>query len=133
MQPSPEKQQEVEKESVRLQFLLLNAGIQISTYFAYTMYGVFWPYYIVMGLISIVIFAQTLAAAALMSTPHKGQASTDHSKDSLLNIRFLLAVIYAMSSYHLYILGYTIFGIIGIYNAVLMALSVIFRALTIDK
>jgi hypothetical protein len=39
MQPSPEKQQEVEKESVRLQFLLLNAGIQISAYFAYTMYG----------------------------------------------------------------------------------------------
>jgi hypothetical protein len=109
-------------------YMLLNIIIQLSAMFAYQSLMVIWPLYILIGLLSILVFVQTLAAAAVfgMQMPFKGIAN-DETRDHGLN--FLVSITYLASCYQLYIAGFEIFSVVAATHATILMLALILRGI----
>jgi hypothetical protein len=124
MQPQTEEnKEEVQKSSATL--LVINAGIQFAAFFAYTQYAVFWPYYIVIGMLSILILIQTIAAAAVWA----GYPNEKMIKKTDNGMLFLISLFYMVSCYQLYIIGYTFFSVVAFTHVTLISLASIFRSI----
>ena len=126
---SPEKKNELLQNNTYV--LLVNALIQISALLAYTQFEIFWPYYIVMALICLLIFVQTIAYPAAVANPEKlSLHKLKYQRD--LKMNFLVSLAYMISCYQLYITGFTILGVIGFMHAVMLAITVMFRSIKND-
>jgi hypothetical protein len=125
MQPQAEEnKEEIQKSSTSM--IVINAAIQFAAYFAYTQYAIFWPYYIVIGMLSIVILIQTIAAAGAFAGYNKNESKSKIYDNKML---FLVSLVYMMSCYQLYTIGYTIFSVVAFTHVVLISLAAIFRSI----
>lgn len=87
----------------------VNAVIQLSAIFAFQQFAVIWPLYIIVALISILIVIQTLGAAALFAQITPTKVSTRKTK----GINIMISLLYMISCYHIYLIGFTGFALVG--------------------
>jgi hypothetical protein len=105
---------------------LANAIVQFAAFFVYTQYEIFWPYYIVIGMLSFLILIQTIAAAAVFA----GYSSSEiNSKNTNNAMRFSISLVYMVSCYQLYIIGYTIFSVIAFTHVAILLLTSILSSI----
>jgi hypothetical protein len=124
MQPQTEEnKEEIQKSNTTM--LVINAGIQFAAFFAYTQYAVFWPYYIVIGMLSILILIQTIGAAAVWAG-YQNEKKSRKTDDSML---FLISIVYMVSCYQLYIAGYTIFSVVAFTHVAIISFAAILRSI----
>jgi len=125
MQPQAEEnKEEVQKSNSTM--MAANAIIQFSAFFAYTYYAILWPYYVVIGMLSLLILIQTIGAAAVLAGYTKNESKSKMHDNKML---FLISLVYMMSCYQLYIIGYTIFSVVAFTHVVLISLAAIFRSI----
>jgi hypothetical protein len=124
MQPRiEENKEEIQKSGTWL--MVINAAIQFAAYFAYTQYAIFWPYYIVIGMLSIVILIQTIAAASAFAGYSESKSKRVHDNKMI----FLISLVYMLSCYQLYTIGYVIFSVIAFTHVVIIFFAAIFRSI----
>lgn len=123
----------MEKEKQNSQaFFYINAFIQLSAILAFQQLTIIWPLYIVMALLSIIIAMQTLGAAILFS----GTAAIPNTKVKASNtggINILISLLYMVSSYHIYMIGFVGFGCVAATHSVIHLLTNIFGAIKNDS
>jgi hypothetical protein len=124
MQPQTEENKE-ETQKSNTAMLVINACIQFAAFFAYTQYAVFWPYYIVIGMLSILILIQTIGAAAVWAG-YQNEKKSRKTDDSML---FLISIVYMVSCYQLYIAGYTIFSVVAFTHVAIISFAAILRSI----
>lgn len=120
-----ENKDEVQKGNPYM--MVINAAIQFTAFFSYTQYAFFWPYYIVIGMLSILILIQTIVAAGAFAGYNNKTESKSKIHDN--KMLFLLSLVYMMSCYQLYTIGYTIFAVVAFTHVVLMSLAAILRSI----
>lgn len=106
-----------EEKQDRQLFFFVNAAIQLSAIFAYQQFAVLWPLYIVMGLLSIIVVLQTLGAAAAFSqiVSESTKVSTRQTK----GINILISLIYMVSCYNIYLIGFIGFAWVAATHSVI--------------
>jgi len=123
----------MEKEKQNSQaFFYVNAFIQLGAILAVQQLAIIWPLYIVMALLSIIIAIQTLGAAILFS----GAATIPHTKVKASNtggINILISLLYMVSSYHIYMIGFVGFGCVAATHSAIHLLTNIFGATKNDS
>lgn len=88
-------------------YAIINILFQIFAVISNQMMGLMWPLYIVIGMMALVIFLQTLAASALSAgypAPERKELRVDRG------IGVLVGIAYGVSAYQLYILDYVFFA-----------------------
>lgn len=98
----------------------VNATIQLCAVFAFQQLGLIWPLYIVMAMLSIVIAIQTLGAGISFSGI-KLKPSTKVPSTGGINV--LISVLYLVSSYHIYLIGFIGFAWIAATHSVIHLLT----------
>jgi len=106
-----------EEKQDRQLFFFVNAAIQLSAIFAFQQFAVLWPLYIVMGLLSIIVVLQTLGAAAAFS--QIVSESTKISTRQTKGINILISLIYMVSCYNIYLIGFVGFAWVAATHAVI--------------
>lgn len=123
----------MEKEKQNSQaFFYLNAFIQLSAIFAFQQLAIIWPLYIVIALLSVIIAIQTLGAAILFS----GAAAIPNTKVKSSNtsgINVIISLLYMISSYHIYTIGFVGFAWVAATHSVIHLLTNIFGAIKNDS
>lgn len=103
----------------------INAAIQLSAIFAFQQLGLMWPLYITIGLLSIVILLQTLGGAiAFSGIGLKGEVKVA----STGGINILISILYLVSSYHIYLIGFVGFAYVAATHSVIHLLTNIIGA-----
>ena len=103
----------------------INAAIQLSAIFAFQQLGLMWPLYITMVFLSIVILIQTLAAAlAFSGVGLKGEVRVAN----MGGINILLSILYLVSAYHIYLIGFVGFAYVAATHSVIHLLTNILGA-----
>jgi hypothetical protein len=97
-------------------FFYANAFIQLCAIFAFQQFGIVWPLYVIIVMLSTLIAMQTIAAAGAFSqiVPEK-KVSTRPSA----GINILVSVLYMISCYHIYIIGFVGFAWIAASHSVI--------------
>lgn len=88
-------------------FFYLNAFFQLTAILVFQQFGITWLLYIVMAMIGMMIAIQTLAAAISFSDsilPSKVRVA------NMGGINILISVLYMVSSYHIYLIGFVGFA-----------------------
>jgi hypothetical protein len=80
----------------------INALLQATALFASSQ-GVIWAMYPIMAMLCYIGFMQSIAAASLFSGFIEGSTENE---DPNYSISILVAILYLVSSYHVYTLGY---------------------------
>jgi hypothetical protein len=124
MQPHTKEKEEQELKSNSM-YMVINALTQFFAFFAYTQYAIFWPYYIVIGMLSILILIQTIGAAAVWAG-YQNEKKSRKTDDSML---FLISIVYLVSCYQLYIAGYTIFSVVAFTHVAIISFAAILRSI----
>lgn len=112
-------------------FFYLNAAIQLAAILTFQQLGIMWPLYIVMGMLGILIVMQTLAAGFLFSNIAPMQSSHQRNKNS--GIAFLISIIYMVSCYNIYLIGYVAFAWFASAHVIIQLLATIFGAMKNDS
>ena len=106
-------------------FYYTNAGLQLCAIFAFHHFGVIWPFYIIMAMLSIVILLQTLGGAITFSgIGLKGDVKVENSG----GINIIISILYLLSSYNIYLIGFVGFAWIAATHSVIHLLTNIFGA-----
>jgi hypothetical protein len=105
---------------------IINALINTSGIVGVQMFGYEWAVYPAMALISMLIFAQTLAAGYIFARPDT-KKSNETSGDILPSITIMISVLYAGTAYQTYLLGYSIFAGMAFAHAAIMFFTGIFK------
>jgi hypothetical protein len=104
-------------------FFYLNATIQLCAVFAFQQLAVIWPFYIVMAMICIVIAIQTLGASVAFSgfglTPPASKVIVANTA----GINVLISLLYMVSSYHIYLIGFVGFAWVAATHSVIHLLT----------
>lgn len=103
---------------------LLNAAIQLIAVLLYQYLALVWPLYFVMGMLAILIFMQTVAAGVAFSYIEVEKKTKP--ANALGSTSFLVASLYFLSCYHIYLIGYTTFATIAAAHAAIMMVSAFF-------
>lgn len=102
-----------------------NSGIQLFAIFMYQYFLTLWPLYIVIGMLSLLIFLQTIAAAWTFSGYRiEKKNTTDEKREP--GITFLVSALYLVSCFNIHLAGYPIFAIVAATHAAIMMLSSFF-------
>ena len=106
--------------------MLINILIQLTAIFAYQYYAIVWPLYIVMGLLTILIFVQTFAAAGVFSG-----LQTQKLKKTVpvTSVDFLAIIAYAISCYHIFLMEYVIFAAVALTHLAITLLTLMLRSI----
>lgn len=108
---------------------VINALIQCSAVFA-SSYGIDWAMYPVMGMVGYMVFMQSIAASSLFSG---FIVSEENEKDSGYSISALVAILYLISSYEVYSLGYELFSGIMFAHSTIFLLTNLFGIIKLVK
>jgi hypothetical protein len=119
------KENKLEEKSNSQVFFYVNAVIQLSAFFAFQQLGIIWPFYIIMGMISIVILLQTLGGAVAFSgVSLKIKAKVSNTS----GINIIISILYFLSSYHIYLIGFVGFAWIAATHSLIHLLTNILGA-----
>lgn len=113
------------KEENSQVFFYLNTLIQLTAILVFQQLAIIWPLYIVMGMICIVIAIQTLGAGLAFSgtlLPSSARVANTGG------INVLISVIYIVSSYHIYLIGFVGFAWVAGTHSVIHLLTNILGA-----
>lgn len=108
-------------------FFYLNAAIQLTAIFLYQNMLIVWPFYIVMGMLGILIFMQTIAAAAVFSNAIDVKLPKDKKPGAGIGI--LISIIYMVSCYHIYLIGYIGFAWFASAHVIIQFFGIILGAM----
>jgi hypothetical protein len=87
-------------------FATANAAVQTGAILASSA-GIAWAMFPVMLLVAYISFMQTFAAAGVFSGIVKGSVEVE---DAGYGLRTLLGILYLLSSYQVYLIGYEVFS-----------------------
>jgi hypothetical protein len=119
------KENKLEAKSAGQVLFYANATVQLSAFFAFQYLGLIWPFYIIIGGISFIIAIQTLAAAlAFSGVGLNGEVRVANTG----GINILLSILYLVSSYHIYLIGFVGFAWIAGTHSVIHLLTNILGA-----
>lgn len=108
----------------------VNSAVQLSSFFAFQYFGLIWPFYITMGFLCFVILIQTLAAGlAFSGVGLKGDVKVANTG----GINILLSILYLVSSYHIYLIGFVGFAWVAATHSVIHLLTNILGASNNDS
>ncbi len=119
------KENKLEAKSAGQAFFYINATIQLTAILVFQQLAVIWPFYIVMAMICIVIAIQTLGAALAFSGALLPSSAKVASSGG---INVLISVIYIVSSYHIYLIGFVGFAWVAATHSVIHLLTNILGA-----
>ena len=105
----------------------VNAAIQLGAILLFQHMGLLWPLYIVMGMISILIVVQTLAAGFVLS--NAASLVTSKSKRSSRGIGILISFIYIVSCYNIHLIGFTGFAWFAFAHILIQLFANVFGAM----
>ena len=108
-------------------FFYLNAAIQLAAILIYQNMLIVWPFYIVMCMLGILIFMQTIAAAAVFSNVINVNLPKDKKPGAGIGI--LISIIYMVSCYHIYLIGYVGFAWFALAHVIIQFLGTTFGAM----
>lgn len=108
-------------------FFYLNAAVQLSAILLYQNMLIIWPFYLVMGMLGILIFAQTITAAAVFSNAI--DVKLPKEKKTGTGIGILISIIYMVSCYHIYLIGYVGFAWFALAHVIIQFLGTTFGAM----
>jgi hypothetical protein len=119
------KENKLEAKSAGQVLFYANSAVHLSSFFAFQYLGLIWPFYITMGIISFIIVIQTLAAAlAFSGVGLKGEVKVANTG----GINILLSILYLVSSYHIYLIGFVGFAWVAATHSVIHLLTNILGA-----
>ena len=101
-----------------------NALIQCGAILAASYFGIDWPMYFVMGMIVLLGIFQTIAAAGMLS---KITETSDVPSNLAEPYQILIGILYMMSGYQLYLMGFEVFSGFAIAHASLYILTFLFK------
>jgi hypothetical protein len=87
---------------------LINASVQIFAIIGMTHFAISWAIYPLFLLVGLMIFAQTTAAGYAFSGKEMPKIEKTESESNVLG--FMVSVIYALSAYHMYAIGFVFFS-----------------------
>lgn len=103
---------------------LTNAAVQLWAILSYQYLAIVWPLYIVMLMLSLLVFMQTVAAGSIFARIYPTK------KDDIENvsgaITLLVSVLYFTSAYHIHLIGFTVFASIAAAHIAIMVVSSFF-------
>lgn len=110
---------------------IVNAAIQISAILSYQYLNLIWPLYAVMVMIGLLGLMQTLSAGYLFSKPSAVEITNnnDYSYVPGSGLQFLVGVSYAVSSYHIYLIGFETFAGFAFAHTALYTMMIIFKGI----
>ena len=108
-------------------FFYLNAAVQLAAILIYQNMDIVWPFYLVMGMLSVLIFMQTIAAAAVFSNAI--DVKLPKEKRTSPGIGVLISIIYMVSCYHIYLIGYVGFAWFALAHVIIQFLGTTFGAM----
>lgn len=108
-------------------FFYLNSAVQLVAILLYQNMAIVWPLYLVMGMLGILIFMQTIAAAAVFSNVI--DIKLPKEKKSSGGIGILVSFIYMVSCYHIYLIGYVGFAWFALAHVIIQFLGITFGAM----
>lgn len=119
-----EENKEEKLDTTKSIYGVSNAIIQCGAILATNYFEIAWPMYFVMGMIVLLGILQTIAAAGLLS---KITETSDVSSNLAEPYQILIGIIYMMSSYQLYLMGFEVFSGFAIAHASLYMLTIVFK------
>lgn len=106
---------------------LYNAMIQIGAILSYQYFVFVWPMYFVMGMIITLGVMQTMAAAYVLGdSSYKQETEKTYQSDPS---QILIGLIYMISSYQIYLLGFEIFAGFALAHSFIYTLIVFYRGI----
>lgn len=109
----------------------INAAIQLAAIITFQHLGIVWPLYIVMAMLSILIAIQTLAAAIVFANVKQIPITDKQNRRG--GIGFLISIIYMVSCYNIYLIGYIGFAWFALAHVIIQLLGIIFGAMKNDS
>jgi hypothetical protein len=106
----------------------VNSIFQLFAIMAFQQYGLVWPLYISMFIISLLIVAQTLIIAIRLSGWTSEKNFLENIKPEFIR-HFALPIIYALSLYNIHLIGFTGFAIFASAYITIIACSNAINAL----
>lgn len=107
---------------------IINALTQTFAITSYYYLDVSWPMYIVMGMITLLAFIQTLAGAGVLSNlVDWDEAKTNTTPGESFHI--LIGFIYCASAYQIYLMGLVFFSGFAFAHAIFYTMMIIFKRL----
>lgn len=103
---------------------LSNAIVQLAAIFSYQYLAIIWPLYVIMLMLALLIFLQTLAAGAIFARIYPTKKDGIENVNGVLTL--LVAVLYFTSAYHIHLIGFTVFASIAVAHITIMAVSSFF-------
>ena len=119
-----EENKEEKLDTTKSIYGVSNAIIQCGAILATNYFEISWPMYFVMGMIVLLAILQTIAAAGLLS---KITETNDVSSNLAEPYQILIGIIYMMSSYQLYLMGFEVFSGFAIAHSSLYMLTIVFK------
>lgn len=119
-----EEKKEEKLDSTKSIYGVSNALMQCGAILATSYFEIAWPMYFVMGMIVLLGILQTIAAAGLLS---KITETSDVSTSLAEPYQILVGIIYMMSGYKLYLMGFEVFSGFAIAHASLYMLIITFK------
>ena len=108
-------------------FFYVNAAIQLGAILLFQHMGILWPLYIVMGMLSILLVVQTLAAGFVLSSA--ASIVTSKNKTSSRGIGILVSFIYILSCYNIYLIGFVGFAWFAFAHVLIQLFANVFGAM----
>lgn len=104
---------------------LINASVQVFSIVGATQFAISWAIYPLFLLVGLMIFAQTTAAGYAFSGKEITKAEKTELESGLLG--FMIAIIYTVSAYYLYTLGFVFFSGLMAAHVVILFLTLMFK------
>lgn len=110
---------------------LINVGIQFIGLFSVQYLGLNWAIIPTAILLSIIIVLQTISAGALFSRFVETTVITSYREN--IGMRFLVAFLYGVSVYQIFLLGYVFFAGVATVHVLILIMSLIFLSIKGNK
>ena len=119
-----EEKKEEKLDNFKSIYGVSNAFMHCGAILATNYFEIAWPMYFVIGMIVLLGILQTIAAAGLLS---KITETSDVPSNLAEPYQILIGIIYMMSSYQLYLMGFEVFSGFAIAHASLYMLTIVFK------
>ena len=104
---------------------VINASVQLFAIVGVTQFAISWAIYPLFLLVGLMIFAQTTAAGYAFSGKEMPKVEKSELENNLLS--FMIAIIYAVSAYYLYTLGFVFFSGLMAAHVAISFVTLIFK------
>lgn len=102
---------------------VVNSVIQVSGIAGVQYFGLIWAMYPAMFMLGLVILMQTIVAGYIFATKKYPDSTEDKSPEISPSLGMLIASIYMLSSYQIFLMGFEIFAGFGFAHSIILFFS----------